>query len=234
MVENKKFQSDFRDDDTTPDVSDLHAFVHREDPEPDEGYESVPVFAWMVIFGILLFAVFYQGKYGGEINSATYVPWRGQGGIAAPKGPPNGATVFATRCASCHQAKGEGVPGMYPPLQGGELVVGNPEATIRVLLQGLQGPLVVKGATYNGAMPNWGDKLSDEEIAVVITHIRSSWGNSASPVSASDVATVRKATADRKEAWTAAELASLKSAPPATAKAEAAKPEAATPTPASK
>lgn len=102
---------------------------------------------------------------------------------------------------------------MYPPLQGGELVVGNPEAVIRVLLHGLQGPLVVKGATYNGAMPNWGDKMTDEEIAIVLTYVRSSWGNAASPIAATEVATVRTATKDRKEAWTNAELSTLKAAP---------------------
>lgn len=65
---------------------------------------------------------------------------------------------------------------------------------IELVLNGFSGPLQVNGETYNGTMPPMGH-LKDEEIAEILSYVRSSWGNSAATVSAAEVAAVRAKTA---------------------------------------
>ncbi|HWP93265.1 MAG TPA: cytochrome c, partial [Thermodesulfobacteriota bacterium] len=110
----------------------------------------------------------------------------------------------------CHQANGQGLPGAFPPLVGSEWVINDPETPIRIVLHGLQGPIEVKGTIYNNVMPEWGSKLSNEEIAAVLTYVRTSWGNNAGEITPNMVNEVRKGTADRTTPWTADELQQLK------------------------
>ncbi len=104
----------------------------------------------------------------------------------------DGAKVFQTNCSSCHQAKGQGVPGTFPPLAGNPVVTGNATKVIHIVKYGLNGKVQVHGTTYNGMMPAWGQQLSNGDIAAVITYVRSSWGNSASAVTESQVAAESK------------------------------------------
>jgi mono/diheme cytochrome c family protein len=68
------------------------------------------------------------------------------------------------------------------------MVTGSPDTVIAALKNGLTGAMTVKGKTYSGAMPAWKGKLSNADIADVITYIRSSWGNKADPVTETQVA----------------------------------------------
>lgn len=124
---------------------------------------------------------------------------------SAGGGAASGAEVF-TRCAACHQATGLGVPGAYPPLAGSEWLTNNAEVPIRIVLHGLQGPITVKGASYNNAMTPFGDQLSDAEIAAVITYERSTWGNNASAITADQVKAIREATKAQTAPWKPDEL----------------------------
>lgn len=117
-----------------------------------------------------------------------------------------GEQLFQQRCLSCHQANGEGIPGTYPPLAGSEYAAApTPAAAIRIVLHGLQGPITVKGAQFNSLMPAYGVGvvMSDQEIADLLTYVRSSFGNNASAVTAADVAKEREATASHTGAMTA-------------------------------
>ena len=107
-------------------------------------------------------------------------------------------------CAPCHHASGLGVPNAYPSLVGTSWVVGDPELLIKVTLHGLQGPIMVNGRPWNAMMPL--QNLPDAQIAAALTHARTSWGNTASPISAEQVGQVRAAHAARTRPWTAAEL----------------------------
>ena len=107
---------------------------------------------------------------------------------------PDGGEVYAV-CAGCHQQNGQGIPGAFPPLAGHAPTLyaaeGGPEFLVNVLLYGLQGEITVNGATYNGLMPAW-QQLSNEEIAAVLNHILTSWGNEAElegfePYAAADI-----------------------------------------------
>jgi mono/diheme cytochrome c family protein len=80
-------------------------------------------------------------------------------------------------------------------------VNGRDTTLIQILLHGIQGTLTVNGASYNGTMPTFGTQLSDAEIAAVLTHVRSQWGNKTGPVSAAQVATQRSTSAGRNEPW---------------------------------
>jgi mono/diheme cytochrome c family protein len=125
----------------------------------------------------------------------------------------DGQEIYLTRCTSCHQMNGEGVPGVFPPLQNSEIVGGDKGRLIRVILNGLSGELTVSGMTYNGMMPPWGAFLDDQQVADVLTYVRSSFGNSAEAITPQEVAAVRAAVKDRKETWTVEELEENKGIP---------------------
>jgi mono/diheme cytochrome c family protein len=101
------------------------------------------------------------------------------------------------------------MPGAYPPLAGSEWLVNNPEVPIRIVLHGTQGPITVKGSSFNSAMTPFGDQLSDAEIAAVISYERSSWGNSAPAITAAQVAAVRAATKSQATPFNPKELQGL-------------------------
>ncbi len=113
-----------------------------------------------------------------------------------------GEALFNANCATCHQANGEGVPGAFPPLAGHLSELYNAEGgrsyLINVVLHGLQGALEVNGQTYNGVMPAFA-QLADAEVAAILNHELTSWGNEAlleayEPITETDVANEREAT----------------------------------------
>ncbi|BCU79269.1 c-type cytochrome [Luteolibacter sp. LG18] len=119
----------------------------------------------------------------------------------------DGGQLFTTYCAACHGTNGEGAQeGQFPPLAGSPWPMGNPDRAIKILLSGIHGEVEVNGKTWNLEMPPQGAMLPDDQIAAILTYVRSSWGNKAEAVEASRVKTVRAATANRAEPWTAAEL----------------------------
>ena len=128
---------------------------------------------------------------------------------AAVRPPRTGAQIFASTCAACHQAQGEGTP-VYPPLAESEWVNGPESRLVRIVLYGLVGDVEVQGQIYNGAMPGWGPSLTDAEIAAVTTYIRSSFGNRALPITEATVAQARAAHAGRTTPWTMPELLLIK------------------------
>lgn len=116
-----------------------------------------------------------------------------------------GLAVYTRTCIACHGPDGKGVPGAFPPLDGTSWVTGDPSVSARIILGGLQGPIEVLGQKYNNIMPPHTD-LNDQEIADVITYVRQSWSNDATPVSAESIKQIRAKYATRTTPWTAAEL----------------------------
>ena len=102
----------------------------------------------------------------------------------------HGEQIYGNVCAACHQANGLGVPGAFPPLAGAGDYYGDPQSHARIIVHGLNGEIVVKGETYNGAMAPHGH-LSDYDIAAVATYERFSWGNNDGIVMPDDVKAVR-------------------------------------------
>ncbi|CAN0104400.1 unnamed protein product, partial [Chrysoparadoxa australica] len=71
---------------------------------------------------------------------------------------------------------------------------------------GLGGKINIGNRNYEGEMPPWKEFLNDEQVATILTYVRSSWGNQSSAVSPEDVARVRSETNDRQQLWSAEEL----------------------------
>jgi mono/diheme cytochrome c family protein len=105
----------------------------------------------------------------------------------------DGEKVYKGACIACHEADGSGAPRIYPPLPGNAgLQSAIPDSTLRIILDGAQ-TVTTPRAPNPGSMPAYAEKLSDQEIADVATYIRNSWGNSASAVTAAQVAKAREA-----------------------------------------
>ncbi|MEE2988274.1 MAG: cytochrome c [Verrucomicrobiota bacterium] len=194
-------------------MQDVHAQLMREKEEPQEGFSPVPI-VLMFFFAALCFwggvyLVEHSGGYRWDAYSPDFDPNAG-----APKPVEialfdRGAKVYRNQCAQCHQADGNGVLGVYPPLVASNWVTGHPQVVSRILINGLNGPIEVKGINYNGNMPAFGSSglaLSDKDIAGVITYIRQEWGNSASEVTEATIAEYRDLYAGRSVPWQAADL----------------------------
>ncbi len=112
-----------------------------------------------------------------------------------------GAEVYRreAHCITCHQPDGKGLPAaQFPPIAKSRWVEGSPERLIRLTLHGLLGPIEVNGTQYQGLVPMTGFKgLSDDEIAGVLTYVRNSFGNQASPILPAQVKSTREATKDQ-------------------------------------
>ncbi len=106
-----------------------------------------------------------------------------------------GKTIYNQYCLACHQGDGNGVAGAFPPLTQTKWVAGDKATLVSVILNGMQGEIVVKGETYNNAMPAHGF-LSDEEIGAVLTYVRQSFGNDYSEITTEEVAEVRASAAN--------------------------------------
>ncbi len=130
-------------------------------------------------------------------------------GISLAAGPTDkhaGSRTYTNACAACHQASGQGIPTVFPPLAGSEWVTAkSPDLLLQVILRGLTGPITVKGDPYAEEMSSFGT-LSDEDIAALATHLRSSWGHQGSAVTPAQVGAARQVSASRKKPWTATEL----------------------------
>jgi mono/diheme cytochrome c family protein len=139
------------------------------------------------------------------------IGWPGKAGAAPAAAALNaadqkrftaGQEIYRNICEGCHGAEGREQPGAAPAIAGAPSVIGAPGVPVRVLLHGKEGPI--------GLMPAHGEILNDADIAAVLTYIRRAWGQTASPIDPAAVQQLRTATADRKRAWTPAELSQIK------------------------
>src|SRR5260370_795050 len=198
----------------TADVQEVHAAIQREKREPRVGLE--PLSIWLIaLYGIAIFTGgAYLGRYSGNFAAD---------GVDPPGGPPpekkgggpqaqqqqaelsprdRGKKIVAAHCQTCHHANGLGVPGQYPPRAGSEFTTGGSKRPAMIVLKGLQGPVTVKGQKFGSAvMQPWDKTLTDQKIADVLTYERSEWGNSASPVTAEQIAALRKELANHPDSY---------------------------------
>jgi nitrite reductase (NO-forming) len=101
-----------------------------------------------------------------------------------------GKQVYMQTCFVCHQIGGEGIAGQIPPLGKSDYLMADKDRSIRGVLQGMSGEVVVNGKKYNGVMiPH--NHLPDDQIANVLTYVRNSWGNTGDNVTVDQVRRVR-------------------------------------------
>lgn len=118
-----------------------------------------------------------------------------------------GGKLYLQYCSSCHQPSGGGVPGQFPPLAGADWVTGDKGRLIRIVLHGMEGMIERGGEQYSEIMPAHAF-LDEEQLAQLLTYIRSAFGNEADPVHESEVVLI-KSFGDRTERWTASELETM-------------------------
>jgi len=177
------------------------------DPVRAESSGPIPVWTWVLITIIVAWAAWYGIEYfqtpAAFLQTPTYAPnpalaisnapvTRTQAQTPAPVAPnaavgsknvagfdyaTMGASVYAQNCQSCHGANGSGVPGAFPSLAGDPVVNGSDaDAHVRIILHGLSGK-AIGGSRFAAQMPPFASQLTDEEIAAVVNHERTSWGN---------------------------------------------------------
>ena len=119
--------------------------------------------------------------------------------------PERGPSHFRSYCAACHQYDGQGV-GEAPPLDGSPWVTGPQDRLIKIVLHGVRGKIEVQGRTYDREMPGFGSILTDEDLASLLSFVRSRFGGPSDPIRAAAVGRVRAANQHRTRYWTVGEL----------------------------
>jgi mono/diheme cytochrome c family protein len=129
---------------------------------------------------------------------AVYLKERGSAGTPAPAAVPAsdprmqvGEAIFVDTCSACHTRNGSGIEHMFPRLADNAIVKqADPTTLMRIVLTGVRGAGTEAFPT-SPAMPSFGYRLDDDQVAAVVTYIRNSWGNTASAVDAGMVKTLR-------------------------------------------
>jgi mono/diheme cytochrome c family protein len=116
-----------------------------------------------------------------------------------------GQELYTQTCVQCHQSSGRGEPGKAPSLRHSPFVLGSPARLVAILMHGLLGPIEVMGQKWDAEMPAF--VARDEDTAAIATFIRREWGHGADPLSVEFVERFREAQRERKQPWTAEELA---------------------------
>ena len=104
-----------------------------------------------------------------------------------------GKNLFLGTCSTCHQPTGLGIPPVFPPLAKSDFLMADKQRAIGIVLNGLQGPVTVNGALFNGVMPPM-SHLPDDAIANILTFVRNEWGNKGEAVTEAEVTAVRGST----------------------------------------
>ncbi len=193
-------------------LQEVHARPQRGKESPGTGFLELSLVLVLLSIGILV-----SGEYLIE-NSAGFDPMiydetKKPGREVMAVEPPFSAVLagenfYKVNCIVCHQANGGGLPGAFPPLTESEWVAGSEDRLASILLNGLSGPITVKGAQFFSVMPPL-NQFSDRELASVLTFVRQTFGNSAAPVSEDKVAEIRAQHGDRTAPWSPEELLKL-------------------------
>ena len=142
----------------------------------------------------------YSGKevdevYLGDESVATSLK-AGAAPAAKPAGAKDGKSLYLANCAMCHQAEGQGIAGVFPPLAKSDYLANMTSKArgdiVSYILRGKTGKITVNGLEYNGVMtPVSG--LDDADLALVANYVANSWGNKAAPYTADEVKKAREA-----------------------------------------
>lgn len=183
-------------------------------PEPRAARAPVPVWLFVLFFILLYWGLIYFDQRSAWADPHVYMPYHSAAELVMYQPATAGDNALGKQfydnvCALCHNPDGSGKPGQAPPFVGSDLVLGSANRMIRIPLAGLSGPVQVKGQEWNLSMPAMGAAMTDEQLAAVLTYIRSSWGNKASEITPAQVKAVRTEVGNRTLPWTAAELNSV-------------------------
>lgn len=229
---NEKLHSLDYSEDT--DIHEIQEQIHgREKLEPSEGQEPIPAWYVIICFAVTAFCFSYFGMFSGGFSWTEYderagvanlFPGASKGGGAGDgavakvdKNSPEvmkekGGKFYSRYCASCHGGTGAGSAGQYPTLIGSKWATGNGHSTVAVLLNGIKAGEGISGKKYSNVMAAWGPQLNDYQMAAVLTYVRTSWGNEASPIHPDFVKEQRAALEANRDPWTKAGIEAFNSA----------------------
>lgn len=215
MSEKERENSDSFNDskqEDSKDIYDIHQAVLRERSLPEEGNETGPWWLYAVILTTFAFGFFYTGYYFGEFSYQPHQLYISQAEEEAPAEPVEltqmelGENIYGSVCSTCHQSNGEGVEGAFPTLVDTDYVNGSIGRFAGIIIHGLYGEMEINGINYNGNMPAWGEQISDEEVAAVMTYVRNSFGNNSTDVPIDSIKSYRENYGDRTSQWEVDEL----------------------------
>ena len=149
------------------------------------------ILMYILLLIIMLIPFGTNGKNNYYVYSQNKVKMNKQVPLRKLQNSDEGKNLYSKNCMSCHQSDGSGVPGMYPPLQKSNWVNGDKKILINIMLNGLQGEIVVNNETYIQSMPSH-SYLTDNQIAKVLSFIRKNFGNDASEVKMKEVTELRQ------------------------------------------
>ncbi len=171
-------------------VGDQFEPVRAETPAP------IPTWSWVLFLVVGAWSLWYAGSSFRSRAAALAAEAPSIATLAEQAGNETsswralGEQVYGNYCSSCHQPSGGGLAGIFPPLANDPVVTADdPSEHLRIIINGLQGR-TIGGVSYASPMPAF-RQLSDEELAAVVNHERTNWGNAAPLVQAADVNTVR-------------------------------------------
>ena len=207
---------------TPGDLTEVHASLLRENPEPTTQVTPIPMWLTVTCFVAVCWAGLYLGFFNGGLSGNVYNELTSNAGLLFP--PPSeggvateakeltqfeqGQKGYAT-CQACHQPTGTGLAGQFPPLAKSPFVNGSEKRLAAIMLKGLKGPVTVNGATVNSAMQPWEGTFSNKQLAAIATFIRGSFGNSAPPINEAQFAAARKELAAHKDQMTEPEILAI-------------------------
>jgi len=169
-------------------------------PKPHAtAHPMVPIWVISLTVTLIFLAGVYFDHHSGWFDARVYGPYANAEQVqmyqplaGAEAERLHGKQVYDAVCGTCHGADGMGMAGKAPPLAGSEWVLTKGfKRLTEIPLAGLNGPVTVKGQSWNASMAAMGAGLNDKDLAAVLTYIRSSWGNKAEPVEADDVKAIR-------------------------------------------
>jgi len=167
--------------------------------EPVSERSTTPM--WIIVTTLILFFIggIYFDRHSGWFDAKVYAPYSSAETLEAYQ-PKSGEAALLARgkknyeavCGTCHGPDGLGKPGQAPPLAGSEWVTAKGfNRLAHIPLMGLAGSISVAGKDWNMNMAAMGAALPDEDLAAVLSYIRSSWGNKASSVAGDDIKQIR-------------------------------------------
>ena len=169
--------------------------------EPTATRSAAPM--WIIVVTLLVIFVggYYFDQHSGWFNAKVYTPYANAEQLETyqPKSGEQaararGKAVYENVCGICHAVDGTGKPAQAPTLIGSDFVIAKGfNRLAHIPLMGLNGPIKVQGKDWNMAMAAMGAALPDDDLAAVLTYIRSSWGNQAGPVTGDDIKKIRAA-----------------------------------------
>jgi mono/diheme cytochrome c family protein len=185
--------------------------------EPVATRSAAPMWIIVVTLSLLFFGGLYLDSHSGWFDAKVYAPYNSAEKLESFQ-PKSGAAAAMARgkglyegvCGICHGSDGAGKPGQAPALAASEWVTAKGfNRLAHIPLAGVNGPMQVAGKDWNMAMAAMGAALPDDDLAAVLTYIRTSWGNSASAVTGDDIKKIRAQIGKNPQAYTAEQLKAL-------------------------